>query len=126
MPAHSGRLPACRVPPTHLPAACAEQLACVLPPAAGSTLRTQHTAASHPALFSALQVLTWVLSYDGQHSPEPLAITAAGAALAISGGAPRARVQPNQPMPWHAGCCYAQHLHTCCCPACLQPACRLP
>ena len=32
------------------------------------------------------QVLTWVLSYDGQHSPEPLAITAAGAALAISGG----------------------------------------
>lgn len=31
------------------------------------------------------QVLTWVMSYDGEHSPEPLAITAAGAALAISG-----------------------------------------
>ncbi|PSC72537.1 putative polyribonucleotide nucleotidyltransferase chloroplastic [Micractinium conductrix] len=30
------------------------------------------------------QVLTWVMSYDGEHSPEPLAITAAGAALAIS------------------------------------------
>ena len=32
-----------------------------------------------------LQVLTWVLSYDGEQSPEPLAITAAGAALAVSG-----------------------------------------
>lgn len=31
------------------------------------------------------QVLSWVMSYDGQHSPEPLAITAAGAALALSG-----------------------------------------
>jgi polyribonucleotide nucleotidyltransferase len=31
------------------------------------------------------QVLAWVMSYDGQHSPEPLAITAAGAALALSG-----------------------------------------
>ncbi|GBG79898.1 hypothetical protein CBR_g30163 [Chara braunii] len=30
------------------------------------------------------QILTWVLSYDGRHSPAPLAITAAGAALAIS------------------------------------------
>ena len=30
------------------------------------------------------QVLLWVLSYDGAHSPEPLAITAAGAALAVS------------------------------------------
>jgi hypothetical protein len=30
------------------------------------------------------QVLVWVLSYDGVHSPEPLAILAAGAALAIS------------------------------------------
>lgn len=30
------------------------------------------------------QVLQWVLSYDYIHSPEPLAITAAGAALAIS------------------------------------------
>lgn len=30
------------------------------------------------------QVLQWVMSYDGLHSPEPLAITAAGAALAIS------------------------------------------
>ncbi|KAL4853937.1 Polyribonucleotide nucleotidyltransferase [Chlorella vulgaris] len=30
------------------------------------------------------QVLTWVMSYDGTHSPEPLAITAAGAALALS------------------------------------------
>lgn len=50
MLAHSGRLLACRVPPTHLPSACAEQLACVLPPAAGPTLLTQHTAASHPAL----------------------------------------------------------------------------
>lgn len=30
------------------------------------------------------QVLSWVLSYDGEHSPEPLAITAAGAALAVS------------------------------------------
>ena len=31
------------------------------------------------------QVLAWVYSYDGVHSPEPLAITAASAALAISG-----------------------------------------
>lgn len=30
------------------------------------------------------QVLVWVLSYDMEHSPEPLAILAAGAALAIS------------------------------------------
>ena len=30
------------------------------------------------------QVLLWVVSYDGVHSPEPLAITAAGAALAVS------------------------------------------
>jgi polyribonucleotide nucleotidyltransferase len=30
------------------------------------------------------QVLAWVLSYDGEHGPEPLAITAAGAALAVS------------------------------------------
>ena len=35
-----------------------------------------------------LQVLTWVLSYDGEQSPEPLAITAAGAALAVSGNLP--------------------------------------
>ena len=32
-----------------------------------------------------MQILSWVLSYDGVHMPEPLAITAAGAALAISG-----------------------------------------
>jgi polyribonucleotide nucleotidyltransferase len=32
------------------------------------------------------QVLVWVLSYDGVHSAEPLAITAAAAALALSGG----------------------------------------
>jgi len=31
-----------------------------------------------------VQVLQWVLSYDFEHSPEPLAITAAGAALALS------------------------------------------
>ena len=31
-----------------------------------------------------VQVLQWVLSYDFDHSPEPLAITAAGAALALS------------------------------------------
>ena len=31
------------------------------------------------------QVLSWVLSYDGQHQTEPLAITSAGAALALSG-----------------------------------------
>lgn len=31
------------------------------------------------------QVLSWLLSYDGQAQPEPLSITAAGAALAISG-----------------------------------------
>ena len=31
-----------------------------------------------------VQVLQWVLSYDFVHSPEPLAITAAGAALALS------------------------------------------
>jgi len=40
------------------------------------------------------QVLAWVLSYDGEHAPEPLAITAAGAALALSGapaGAPAGR-----------------------------------
>lgn len=33
---------------------------------------------------SETQVLLWVVSYDGVHSPEPLAITAAGAALAVS------------------------------------------
>ena len=38
-----------------------------------------------PGWTHSTQVLTWVMSYDGQHSPEPLAITAAGAALAISG-----------------------------------------
>lgn len=43
---------------------------------------TRTAAASRPP---PPQVLTWVLSYDGKHSPEPLAITAAGAALAISG-----------------------------------------
>lgn len=31
------------------------------------------------------QVLSWLMSYDGQHQPEPLAITAAGTAMAISG-----------------------------------------
>jgi polyribonucleotide nucleotidyltransferase len=31
------------------------------------------------------QVLEWVLSYDGVNQPEPLAITAAAAALLISG-----------------------------------------
>ncbi|KAL3689743.1 hypothetical protein R1sor_016052 [Riccia sorocarpa] len=30
------------------------------------------------------QILCWVLSYDGLHTPEPLAITSAGAALALS------------------------------------------
>jgi hypothetical protein len=30
------------------------------------------------------QLLMWVLSYDFQHAPEPLAITAAGAAMAVS------------------------------------------
>ena len=30
------------------------------------------------------QVLQWVMSYDAIHAPEPLAITAAGAAMAIS------------------------------------------
>ncbi|XP_002961851.2 probable polyribonucleotide nucleotidyltransferase 1, chloroplastic [Selaginella moellendorffii] len=34
--------------------------------------------------FHEIQVLSWVLSYDGSHLPEPLAITAAGAALALS------------------------------------------
>ena len=38
-----------------------------------------------PGWTHSTQLLTWVLSYDGQHSPEPLAITAAGAALALSG-----------------------------------------
>jgi len=33
---------------------------------------------------SETQVLAWVLSYDGAHMAEPLAITAAGAALAVS------------------------------------------
>ena len=33
-----------------------------------------------------VQVLIWVLSYDGVNSAEPLAITAAAAALALSGG----------------------------------------
>jgi polyribonucleotide nucleotidyltransferase len=32
-----------------------------------------------------IQVLQWVLSYDGVHQPEPLAITAAAAALLVSG-----------------------------------------
>lgn len=31
------------------------------------------------------QVLQWVLSYDFVHAPEPLAITAAGAAMYLSG-----------------------------------------
>ncbi|KAG0595170.1 hypothetical protein M758_UG145500 [Ceratodon purpureus] len=31
-----------------------------------------------------IQILVWVLSYDGFHSPDPLAITSAGAALAVS------------------------------------------
>ncbi|GJP53314.1 hypothetical protein CLOM_g12467 [Closterium sp. NIES-68] len=31
-----------------------------------------------------VQVLSWLLSYDGEHSPDALAITAAGAALAVS------------------------------------------
>mgnify|MGYP001810502477 CR=1 FL=1 len=31
------------------------------------------------------QILEWVMSYDGVNQPEPLAITAAGAALLISG-----------------------------------------
>lgn len=34
--------------------------------------------------FNEVQVLAYVLSYDGIHSPDPLAITAASAALAIS------------------------------------------
>ena len=38
-----------------------------------------------PAWAHDTQVLIWVLSYDGVHSPEPLAITAAAAALCISG-----------------------------------------
>lgn len=37
-----------------------------------------------PGWTHSTQLLTWVLSYDGIHSPEPLAITAAGAALALS------------------------------------------
>jgi len=41
-------------------------------------------------VYLVVQVLTWVLSYDGEQSPEPLAITAAGAALAVSG-------QPHPP-----------------------------
>ncbi len=44
-----------------------------------------------------LQVLTWVLSYDGEQSPEPLAITAAGAALAVS-GIPPPTTPPSPPM----------------------------
>jgi polyribonucleotide nucleotidyltransferase len=31
------------------------------------------------------QILQWVMSYDFEHAPEPLAITAAGAAMALSG-----------------------------------------
>lgn len=34
------------------------------------------------------QLLQWVMSYDGVHEPEPLAITAAAAALLISGTMP--------------------------------------
>ncbi len=37
-----------------------------------------------PGWVSDTQVLAWVLSYDGAHMAEPLAITAAGAALAVS------------------------------------------
>ena len=33
---------------------------------------------------SETQLLLWVLSYDGSRDPEPLALCAAGAALAIS------------------------------------------
>ena len=35
------------------------------------------------------QVLEWVVSYDGVNAPEPIAITAAAAALLISGVAPQ-------------------------------------
>ncbi len=43
-----------------------------------------------------VQVLTWVVSYDGEQPPEPLAITAAGAARAVSGitHPPPPRVKP--------------------------------
>ncbi|GAB4816012.1 hypothetical protein N2152v2_003058 [Parachlorella kessleri] len=37
-----------------------------------------------PGWTHSTQVLSWVLSYDGEHATEPLAVTAAGAALALS------------------------------------------
>eukprot|EP00904_Undaria_pinnatifida_P002993 jgi/Undpi1/12695/HiC_scaffold_6.g02363.m1 len=40
--------------------------------------------AMHPGWFHETQLLSWVLSYDNVHSPVPLAITAASAALALS------------------------------------------
>lgn len=49
-----------------------------------------------------VQVLTWVLSYDGEQSPEPLAITAASAALCVSG-------MPRPPEPFFQATC--GHLH---------------
>jgi hypothetical protein len=43
-----------------------------------------------PGWANETQVLQWVVSYDGVNSPEPVAITAAAAALLISGlGDPR-------------------------------------
>lgn len=44
---------------------------------------------SVPACCLWLQVLQWVMSYDGTHTPEALAITAASAALLVSGAAGR-------------------------------------
>jgi hypothetical protein len=40
------------------------------------------------------QILEWVLSYDGVNQPEPLAITAAAAALLISGAQPPSFMHP--------------------------------
>ncbi|KAJ4843701.1 Purine nucleoside phosphorylase [Turnera subulata] len=38
----------------------------------------------HKGFYNETQILSWVLSYDGVHSPDSLAVTAAGIALALS------------------------------------------
>lgn len=50
------------------------------------------------------QVLEWVLSYDGVNQPEPLAITAAAAALLISG---RSLQLISDLLPPLATCCHS-------------------
>ena len=56
------------------------------PPAPQSSLgdSPQDTLTLLSVRFHRLQVLNWVLSYDGVHGPEPMAICAASAAVTLS------------------------------------------